>query len=229
MSSPQLPLKPISNQTTGTSTPTQVAPPVTPINQISYDNLEYPLIPPTIAQEHLNFDSKPPAYVSELSTSKLQELLKDLGLLKGMIVSKNQESYKSLNDDVLAKLEKQIEFVTGLIKIHETELIPRSNSVNELLAKHSADLDNFNNLQVLMYDKLNNFSRNAISETLRQAVAASDKECEKLVIDLKSESKKLDNDRLSQFIESYRNQRQDYYLKKEKLARVSQERVGGLD
>ncbi|GMF06388.1 unnamed protein product [Ambrosiozyma monospora] len=80
-----------------------------------------------------------------------------------------------------------------------------------------------------MYDKLNSFSRNAISETLRQAVAASDKESEKLVSDLKSGSKKLDNDELSQFIESYRSQRQDYYLKKEKLARVSQERVGGLD
>ncbi|ODV87487.1 hypothetical protein CANARDRAFT_96905 [[Candida] arabinofermentans NRRL YB-2248] len=195
---------------------------------IDYDKLEYPLIPADITSSYLSeLEPSMPKYFNDLGTQKLQELLQDQKLLQGYILK--NPNFAKLHNDIIEKLTLQMEYTKKLLEKYESATQKKVESLNIRLSEYHEKLDAYNRLQVEMYDKLSKFSKDSVEKTMQQKLSLQDEKCKTILDQLLNRSSPVDEIEINHFVSEYKAERQTYYLMKEKLYRLYEDRVGGFD
>ncbi|VEU21227.1 DEKNAAC102176 [Brettanomyces naardenensis] len=200
---------------------------VQPTSIVDFDKLEYPVVPSNVADPYRQFEVELPAYFKELPKSKLDELYKDKSLLRGYLLAKYGEHYQTPRDSIVEDLRKQQEYCER--RCESNDKSQRVEKINGSLKEYHALLDKFNSSQVAMYDKLNRMSKKAMIEMMEADLSRQEERCQSIVDDVMVIPGEVSDEEVTKFIERYKEERQRYYLKREKLSRMFEDRVGQLE
>ncbi|KAH3665503.1 hypothetical protein OGAPHI_003689 [Ogataea philodendri] len=201
--------------------------PPKPLNEqvVDHEKLEYPLVPPDYSQK-VQIKTDLPEYFNELSTSKLQELIKSPEILHSYLYQNS--NFASISESIKSTLEKQLEYTDKLLDQTNDKLAPQTESINKQLDQYHQKLKTFDQLQVQMYDHLNKYSKNSIIRTVEHNLTVQDNATSSLIDQVLKSPSQIDEAQLSTLISAYTSERQEYYLILEKLHRLYEDRTGGL-
>ncbi|QPG75807.1 hypothetical protein FOA43_003169 [Brettanomyces nanus] len=192
------------------------------------DKLEYSLVPPDVAESYKQFEVSVSPYFKELPNNKLDELYKDKSLMDGYLLEKYGDQYTMFRDTIVSDLKKQLVYCQKQSEKYEKETVPQIDRINKALENYHTLLDRFNSSQVEMYDKMNKSSKKSMMEMMEADLREADDQCKQTVDEIMGIPGEVAEEELGKFIQKYKLIRQKYYLKKEKLSRMSEERVGEI-
>ncbi|ODV74995.1 vacuolar protein sorting family 37 protein CYBJADRAFT_161475 [Cyberlindnera jadinii NRRL Y-1542] len=197
-------------------------------NGNSHSRPESSTSPPSQAASHAQTPTPSvkiplPDNFGSLPTREIEKLLSTLDVLKGYLVTLIQGE---LDKDV-AELEgivRQIESYKE--KLEQLESCKRktrlkAEEVNELTSQW---LQKEQEMKKALY----RFSRENLQSLLQTSVQESRKLTESIQATFVSHIDQHDEQSIQMFIKSYRHERKEYYLHKEKLSRFQQGRIGGI-
>ena len=190
--------------------------------------LEYPLVPTDLLTKHGTNSVEVQPYLKELPKPKIERFSKDDQLLKGYVLKKCGRSLNGLKEEITDKLKKQLDFAHKTENKYGREVKQKVERINGLLKECSDLLDEFDTLEVSMYDKMGKISKKSMVEVMEANLSHQNGECQKLIDNAMKTGAELTDAQLSVFIERYTATRQQYYLKKEKLSRMHEDRVGEI-
>ncbi|CDK24112.1 unnamed protein product [Kuraishia capsulata CBS 1993] len=160
-----------------------------------------------------------PDYLHELPVPDLQRLASDLLLLKSEIYM--NPKFEEIRGQILGVVENLVEFAERLLSEYES-LRGRFDEVSLRLGETNASVERLRRLDMELSGSLYKFESGALKQRLQSAILESDQVAQNLV-----ESFKAD-DSVGDFIKSFRAERKVYHLRKERLERLNEDRVGGL-
>lgn len=195
---------------------------------IDSSKLEYPLVPTNLLGKQGTIDIQVPQYLKELPKSKIEQFYHDDKLLRGYVLKKYGKPFNDLKREITARLGKQSDFTEKSAKNYDAQVKERIERINKLLKECSDLLDEFDTLEVSMYDKMGKMNKKNMVEVMEANLSLQNGECQKLIDDAMKSKGELTDTELSTFIERYCAARQQYYLKKEKLSRMHEDRVGEI-
>ncbi|OWB77201.1 hypothetical protein B5S32_g1362 [[Candida] boidinii] len=180
-----------------------------------------------------------PSYMQELTLTHLEHFIANHNIIKSYLLT--DPKFAHIADTLIKKLEEQIQFAKALKKDYETNVLSEIQPLNASLSKNRSLLDEWNKLQVTMYDTARLFQKEGILNILQHLTSESDANCTKIseefvnhqysddpqrhILDTDSSS---DEPRIKEFLKSYRKERKQYYMRHEILDRFKEDRIGGI-
>lgn len=180
-----------------------------------------------------------PSYMQELTLTHLEHFIANHNIIKSYLLTDPQ--FAHIADTLIKKLEEQIQFAKALKNDYETNVLSEIQPLNASLSKNRSLLDEWNKLQVTMYDTARLFQKEGILNILQHLTSESDANCTKIseefvnhrysddpqrhILDTDSNS---DEPRIKEFLKSYRKERKQYYMRHEILDRFKEDRIGGI-
>lgn len=197
----------------------------TPMEFIDVSKLEYPLVPITQISKQFATDQhyQIPPYLKELPKDKVLEMAEKEDLQRGYVLNKYGDEYLTARNLITEDLEQQQKY--SATQINDKERLNRIDNINQQLDKYQLQLDRFNKLQVSMYDKMNKLSKGKIISQMESDLEHQNAKCQHLVTKCFNIQSTLKDDELNDFITNYQHERSLYYLKREKLSRMREDRV----
>ncbi|GMF10890.1 unnamed protein product [[Candida] boidinii] len=180
-----------------------------------------------------------PSYMQELTLTHLEHFIANNNLIKSYLLT--DPKFAHIAETLTRKLEEQIQFAKELKKDYETNVLSEIQPLNTSLSKNKILLDEWNKLQVTMYDTARLFQKEGILSILQHLTSESDANCTRIaeefvnhqysddpqrhILDTDSSS---DEPRIKEFLKSYRKERKQYYMRHEILDRFKEDRIGGI-
>lgn len=165
-----------------------------------------------------------PKYLDSLPHKTLNEFSQLYELVRGYI--KGLEGYKIYKESVVTRINDQIAQLNQIIVLLES-YSATSKKIDENLATVNRLYNEFINLETIQYQLLSsNFDVGFLKQKYAGLVRESD---QKLVDFIKAfPGKAAGEDETALFLRQFREERKTYHMRREKLHRWNEERVGGF-
>lgn len=165
-----------------------------------------------------------PKYLDSLPQKTLNEFSQLYDLIKGYI--KGLEGYKIYNNTVISKLDDQVAQLNQIIVLLES-YSATSKQIDENIKVVNQLYNEFINLETIQYQLLSsNFDVGFLKQKYAGLVRENDQKLLELVKGFSG--KTADEDETALFLRQFRAERKKFHVRREKLHRWNEERVGGF-
>lgn len=173
-----------------------------------------------------------PSYFEYVSNSKIKELIHNEELLSGYLLSLYKEEFIDLKKELDTVIESQncaALHLTSKYEEPDSGLLKKLEDLDTELKKYNAKLDNFDHLQIEMYDTLSGLSRKSISKHFSDKAAQNEAKCSDLLNIGSANEDMLSGKELEQLLQEYTMQRYEWHRNKEWASKIEHYKVTGLE
>lgn len=158
-----------------------------------------------------------------LPNAEILKLCKSLDVLRGFLITQI-EAEKEAN---LSQLNQYIEQLESF-KLRLQTILKEKQATNEALEALQLRVKEWESAQADMYAALDKFSHGNVQRILVEAVNDAKALSDSIESSFLSYSGVHDDDSVQEFLDNYMKERTLYYMRREKLARFNEGRIGGL-